>query len=617
MLEKRPTEGMFATQRSHQMKFGTQITGSGTRFRLWAPLCGSVGLKLENGTRLPMRKLSRGWFELEVEGAGQGTLYRFILDDGTAAPDPASRFQPQDVLGPSEVIDPRHFPWTDIGWVGRPWEEAILYELHVGTFTHEGTFRAAMDKLDYLADLGITAIQLMPVNDFPGRWNWGYDGALPFAPDSTYGRPEDLKALIDAAHSRRLMVLLDVIYNHFGPSGNFLPKYAPVFTDRHQTPWGSAVNYDGEGSEMIRDLILANARYWLNEYHFDGLRLDAVHEIKDSGLNHLLHDLALLIRGSTDGRHTHLVVENEDNDADWLRRTADGRAGLYDAQWNDDVHHLIDMAILGEQSIFREDYALRPDWLPHALATGFGFQGETVPTRNVPKGKPSAEMPPTAFVSFIQNHDQIGNRLFGERIAKLADPRRMRAAAAIYLLAPHIPLIFMGEEWASERPFLYFTDVDPALSDDIRRHRKLTFGKYVPKEKRELEVPDPVAQSSFLNSKLDWQERERPGNADFHDFYRRLLEVRRAEIIPLLAGVGGHAGTHSQLGDHGFAVEWKLTDARRLRLVANLSDTPLDGFDPSDGRQLWVEGGASGTTLAGWSVVWSLLDPASPAGATP
>ena len=504
------------------------------------------------------------------------------------------------------MIDPRRYDWTDVGWPGRPWEEAVLYELHVGTFTPAGTFAAAAEKLDYLADLGVTAIQLMPVNDFPGRWNWGYDGALPFAPDSVYGRPEDLKAFIDAAHARGLMVLLDVIYNHFGPKGNFLGKYTPLFTDKYETPWGAAVNYDGDGSAMVRDLMLANARYWLTEYHFDGLRLDAVHEMKDAGFNHMLHDLALQIRGSTDGRYTHLVIENERNEADWLRRTGDQRAGLYDAQWNDDIHHLIDIAILGDASNYTADYAGRPEWLPRALAQGFGFQGEIVPTRNAPKGQPSSDLPPTAFVSFIQNHDQVGNRLFGERIASLVDQRRVRAAAALYLLAPQIPMLFMGEEWGSRSPFLFFSDVDPAFADDIRTQRNDMFGQFVRPQNKGVEPPDPMARSTFEASKLDWEQANGAVESDLHGLYRELLRIRRKEIVPLLGGVGGSTGAYTLLRANGFRVDWTLAGGAVLSLLANLSDEPLDGVEPWRGRHLWLEGFATGTTLEPWSLVWSV-----------
>ncbi len=609
MLEKRFDALHFlATQRVAEMKFGTQITAIGTRFRLWAPQCQNVELLLgEAKTPVPMASRPRGWFEHEAEEVGAGCLYRFRLEDGTEVADPASRFQPLGVEGPSEVIDPRLFPWTDLGWPGRPWEETAVYELHIGTFTAEGTFSAAAEKLDHLAELGITSIELMPVNSFPGRWNWGYDGVLPFAPDASYGRPDDLKAFINAAHAHGLTVLLDVVYNHFGPKGNYLPQYAPIFTDAHHTPWGAAMNFDGPGSEMVRDFILANARYWLTEYHFDGLRLDAVHEIKDTGFNHLLHDLALQIRGSTDGRHVHLVVENEANDPEWLRRTGDLRAGLYDAQWNDDIHHLIDVALYGTGSSYATDYLAKPEWLPRALASGFGFQGEPVPTRQgEPKGASSGDLPPVAFVSFIQNHDQIGNRLFGERIAELCEPHRARAAAAIYLLAPQIPLIFMGEEWGSRTPFFYFSDVDPAFAEDIAAHRLNDFGRFVLPAKKHAAPPDAMDPSSFRNSKLDWDEVARAPHAQWLALYRGLLATRQREVVPLLTGVGGDAGSYELIGAHAFVVRWRLANERVLIVMANLSDQPVEGVDTEGGRRIWLEGSASGETLGPWSVLWSV-----------
>jgi maltooligosyltrehalose trehalohydrolase len=597
-----------STQRVNEMKFGTQITASGTRFRLWAPRSESVELLLgDTKTSLPMSRQPRGWFECHATEASPGALYRFRLADGTEVPDPASRFQPQGVMGPSEVIDPRLFAWTDVGWVGRPWEQAVIYELHIGAFTPEGSFRAAAERLDYLVALGVTAIELMPVNAFPGRWNWGYDGVLPFAPDASYGRPEELKALIDAAHARGLMVLLDVVYNHFGPKGNFLPQYAPVLTEAHTTPWGAAMNFDGPGSEMVRDFILANARYWLTEYHFDGLRLDAVHEIKDDGFNHLLHDLALQIRSSTDGRHTHLIVENEDNNPDWLGRTADLRAGLYDAQWNDDVHHLIDVKLYGDQSNYRADYLERGDWLPRALATGFGFQGEGVPTKNgAPKGGPSADLPPVAFISFIQNHDQIGNRLFGERIGELANPAKARVAAAIYLLSAQVPLLFMGEEWGSRTPFLFFSDVDPAFAEDIRKSRKENFGPFVLPEKADLPIPDPMAAASFTGSKLDWGELERDEHVRWLELYRELIALRRREIVPLLTGVGPRSGTFDLLNGGAFRVRWQLADGNVLTLLANLGDIPVRDIPLPAGRRLWDDGQVREAMLGPWSTYWAL-----------
>lgn len=607
LLVPNPASGFLPSQRISRMKFGAQITATGTRFRLWAPRAGAVALKLErDGERRPMAALRNGWYELHVDGVGHGELYRFVLGDGTEVPDPASRFQSQDVLGPSEVVDPRRFPWTDVGWIGRPWEETVLYELHVGTFTPEGTFAAAIDRLDHLVELGVTTIELMPVSEFPGRWNWGYDGALLFAPDSSYGRPEDLKALVDAAHARGLTMLLDVVYNHFGPKGNFLPRYAPVMSDRHKTPWGEAVNFDAADSATVRDFVIANGRYWLNEFHFDGLRLDAVHEIRDDGFHHILHDLAVQIRGATDGRYTGLVIENERNDAKWLRRTGDLVPGLYDAQWNDDFHHVVDAAIYGAASPYSQDFGGRPDWLGRVLATGFAYQGEGVPSRNgKARGEPSGDLPPAAFVNFIQNHDQIGNRLFGERIAKMADPAKARAVAAIYLLAPAIPMLFMGEEWGSMAPFLFFSDVDPELADAIRTSRLTEHGALITEDDKGKTPPDPMAEETFEAAKLDWDRLAEPRHQAWLDLYRKLLAIRRERITPLLAGVGGHSARHEVIGGVGTRVEWHLNGGR-LTLLANLSDEPIDDAAPWEGEILWIEGAATQTTLEPWSVVWSL-----------
>ena len=346
------------------------------------------------------------------------------------------------------------------------------YELHIGTFTSAGTFLAAIDRLEDLVDLGITAMELMPVADFRGRWNWGYDAAMLFAPDSSYGRPEDLKRFIDEAHARGLMVFLDVVYNHFGPEGNYLAIYAPVTTDKHTTPWGDGVNFDDEGSRMIRDFVMANSRYWLNEFHFDGLRIDAVHEIADSGPKHMLQDLAEQIRAATDGRHIHLVAENSFNQSSWLTRRDDGTPGLYTAQWSDDIHHGLHTMATGEGHWYYADFLGRMDLLARALAEGFGWQGEHMQHEDVDKGEPSAFLPPTAFVSYIQNHDQIGNRPFGERLTHVVPREAVRALAAIYLLSPQIPLLFMGEEWAAAQPFLYFSDMGEDLADSIRTARR-------------------------------------------------------------------------------------------------------------------------------------------------
>ena len=450
------------TVRAHTMPFGAETRPNGAvLFRLWAPAQQRVLLIIEGlDDALPMKALAEGWHEIETDAAAPGTQYRFELADGMRVPDPASRHQPQDVHGPSEVIDPATYEWQDGSWKGRPWHEAVLYELHVGTFTAEGTFRASIAHLDHLVDLGVTAIELMPIGDFPGKRNWGYDGVLLFAPDASYGRPEGLKALVDAAHARGLMIFLDVVYNHFGPDGNYLPTYAPqVFTDRHKTPWGAAINYDGPNSRPVRELVIHNALYWLEEFHLDGLRLDAIHAIIDDSPKHLLTELAERVRHAVGTeRHVHLVLENEENEAHWLARAPDGRTPAYTAQWNDDVHHGLHTAATGEQAGYYAEYRGDTKKLARALAEGFCFQGEMMEYRGDARGEPSAHLPASAFVAFIQNHDQVGNRAFGDRLTATTPAEAVRAVAAVYLLAPQIPMLFMGEEWAAAQPFPFFCD---------------------------------------------------------------------------------------------------------------------------------------------------------------
>ncbi|HVY14621.1 MAG TPA: alpha-amylase family glycosyl hydrolase, partial [Rhodopila sp.] len=338
-----------------------------------------------------------GWHVADVPDAGPGTLYRFVLPDGLSVPDPASRFQPQDVHGPSEVVDPDHYVWNDASWHGRPWHEAVIYELHIGAFTPEGTFRAAIGRLDHLQVLGVTAIEIMPVADFPGTRNWGYDGVLLYAPDAAYGTPDDLRALVDAAHARGIMVLLDVVYNHFGPDGNYLGAYAPhFFTDRHQTPWGAGLHFE---TKPVRDFIIGNAAYWLTDFHLDGLRFDAVHAIQDDSERHILVEMAERLRALPLSHPVHLILENEQNQAKLLER------GLYSAQWNDDAHHVLHVAATGEADGYYAAYRPETGRLGRTLAEGFGFQGEMMEYRGHPRGEPSGHLPPEAFVAFIQNHD--------------------------------------------------------------------------------------------------------------------------------------------------------------------------------------------------------------------
>jgi malto-oligosyltrehalose trehalohydrolase len=550
-----------------------------------------------------------GWHELIARDAAAGTCYQFVLPDGVHVPDPASRFQPDDVHGPSEVIDPARYVWQDGAWAGRPWHEAVVYELHVGAFTPAGTFRAAIERLDYLAALGVTALEIMPIADFPGGRNWGYDGVLLYAPDSSYGRPEDLKALVEAAHVRGIMVLLDVVYNHFGPEGNYLPLYAPpFFSDRHHTPWGAAVNFDGQHSRPVREFIIHNALYWMEEYHLDGLRLDAVHAILDGGSDHLLDELAERVRGAG-RRHVHLVLENEENQVSRLRRAADGTPLLYTAQWNDDAHHVLHVAATGEDQAYYREYRGDTDKLGRALAEGFAFQGQIMQFRGTPRGEPSGVLPPTAFVTFIQNHDQIGNRAFGERITAIASPEALRAIVAVYLLLPQVPMLFMGEEWGAAQPFPFFCDFSGPLADAVRKGRREEFAKFpeFQDEAMRERIPDPQAQSTFESAKLAWSDLEKPEHAGWHSFYARLLAIRREALVPLLPLIRGNAGRYEVLGPAAVMVRWRTEDGAELMLAANLSANRTAGFPPAAGRILWQEGTVSSDGAGDpWSVRWSL-----------
>ena len=598
------------TNRAHRMPFGAEVTEAGVRFRLWAPGVDRVELEVEGeASRVVMESEAGGWYGASVPSARAGTRYRFVLADGLRVPDPASRFQPEDVKGPSEVIDPMQYAWKDTNWAGLPWHQAILYELHVGSFTEEGTFRAAQEKLDHLVDLGITAIELMPVADFPGRWNWGYDGVLLYAPDSSYGRPEELKSFVEAAHAHGLMVLLDVVYNHFGPDGNYLPTYAPqTFTKRHKTPWGDAVNYDDTGSEVVRDFVVNNALYWLEEFHLDGLRLDAVHELQDDSPRHILDELAERVRLTEWNRPIHLILENEKNEAHRLTVDAQGQPLTYTAQWNDDMHHVLHTAATLEAQGYYGDYADDPEKLGRAIAEGFAFQGETMESIGVPRGEPSGHLAAAAFIAFMQNHDQIGNRAFGERISDIASSGAVRAIAATYLLLPQTPMLFMGEEWCTAKPFPFFCDFEGELGEAVRQGRRDEFKKFPAfqdAEQRE-KIPDPQAESTFRLAKLDWEQKDYGFHNDWYRWYQSVLSVRKRRLTPLLANLLSNASQYELKGQGAVVVCWELQGAT-LHLHANLSSDHVEGFPPVRGELLWQEGPTqAGSSIRPWSVHWSL-----------
>lgn len=567
---------------AHVMPFGAEIMDGGKmRFRLWAPEACSVELALVS-KKISLHRLDHGWFEVITDEANAGSHYQFIIEQGHRVPDPASRFQPLGVHGPSEVIEPHSFEWKETDWRGRLWEETVLYEMHVGTFTAEGTYAAAEQKLDYLAELGATAVELMPVSSFPGKRNWGYDGVLPYAPTANYGRPEDLKHFIDSAHSRNLMVFLDVVYNHFGPEGNYLNRYAPqFFSERHHTPWGPAINFDGPDSQTVRDYFIHNALYWLEEYRMDGLRFDAVHAICDDSQPDFLTELAETVRQTIGPqRHIHLVLENDDNAAHYLnhRKPAD-RNQHYTAQWNDDFHHATHVLLTGEADGYYRDYSDDPiGHLGRCLTEGYAYQGEVSAYRNHRKrGERSCGLPLSCFVEFLQNHDQVGNRAFGERITVLADTKKLRVALAVWLLAPSPPLLFMGEELGANTPFLFFCDFEPELAAKAREGRRAEFARFAQfsSEKAQATIPDPSSKETFLKSKLDWLSLENPSNREWLDLYRALLACRRNNVVPRINQIQPGKSNYKKLGTSAISVAWPLKGNAKLALLANFGPDQL------------------------------------------
>jgi maltooligosyltrehalose trehalohydrolase len=570
-------------ERRPPSRFGARLTRNGASFRLWAPAAERVDLLLE--TPHPLRRDGDGWFSADIAGVKPGARYKFRIDDEIDVPDPASAFQPEDVSGPSELIDHAAYRWRAEDWRGRPWPETVVLESHVGTFTPQGTYRAMIERLDHLKATGITALELMPLADFAGQRNWGYDGVLWYAPDSVYGRPDDLKTLIDEAHLRGLMVFLDVVYNHFGPEGNYLGRYAPPFFTDAQTPWGSAIDYR---VPEVRDFAIGNALHWLSDYRFDGLRLDAVHAIAEPGVIPILADLSRAVGGLAEatGRHIHLMLENDDNSAHLLDPSEGPPRGKYRAQWNDDYHHAWHVLLTGETHGYYRDYERAPRVdIARALGSGFVYQGEVSAHRDgQPRGERSEKLAPAAFVNFLQNHDQIGNRALGDRLEANADPRAIEAALAITLLAPAVPMLFMGEEWGSKAPFPFFCDFHGDLAKAVRDGRRREFaGAYA---KYGDEIPDPLAASTAQSAVLDWSSAEQSPGRERLALVRKLLSVRQREIIPRLGGAafGGAQVTENAL----LTAIWRMGDGATLSLTANLSDHDIPhAADKSGGTLIW------------------------------
>jgi maltooligosyltrehalose trehalohydrolase len=584
----------------NERQFGARLTADGASFRLWAPAAKRVDLQLEKS--FPLQRSQDGWFRADISGVKAGARYKFRIDDEIDVPDPASAFQPEDVSGPSEVIDHAAYRWRATQWRGRPWEETVLIETHVGTFTPEGTCRAMIDKLDHLVASGITALELMPLADFAGSRGWGYDGVLWYAPDSAYGRPDDLKTLIDEAHLRGLMVFLDVVYNHFGPEGNYLGRYAPTFFTKAQTPWGSVIDYR---LPQVRAFAIENALYWFSEYRFDGLRFDAVNNIFEPGDVPLLHDLSLAVGNlaAETGRHIHLVLENGDNIASLLDPAQEPPRGKYRGQWNDDYHHAWHVLLTGEAQGYYGDYQRSPRRdLARALGSGFVYQGEAAAFWGGKlRGEPSGRLPPSAFVNFLQNHDQIGNRAFGDRLESIADSKAIEAALAVTLLAPMTPMLFMGEEWGSKVPFPFFCDFQGDLANAVRKGRRKeydwAYAKYG------AEVPDPLDAATFQSAILDWETLNQPAGQRRMRLVRELLAIRQREIASRLAGA---AFGDSQVEDNGLlTASWRMGDGAWLRLTANLSANEIANTSTqATGTPIW--GGEAGERLPPWSVFWHI-----------
>jgi maltooligosyltrehalose trehalohydrolase len=604
----------------HTMPFGSSLQpAGGVEFRLWAPAATrtEVGLYPAPDAEPSWQEAVQqpgGWWACRVKDAGAGTLYHWRIDGDLRVPDPASRHNPHGVHAPSRVVDPGAFEW-DPDWAGRSWNEVVLYELHVGAFTPEGTFAAAAAQLPELAALGVTAVELMPLADFPGRFGWGYDGVLPFAPHAAYGSPDDLKHFIQAAHRLGLMVFLDVVYNHFGPEGNYLGAYAPQFFSKtHSSPWGAAINFDGDDSRPVRDFFIHNALYWITEYRIDGLRLDAVHAIVDASRPDVVEEISTAVRSAHPGRHVHLVLENENNQHH--RLAARPEPGRYDGQWNDDFHHALHVALTGDSSGYYHDYGTAPlDLLARSLAHGMLF--EESPRK--PGGArqeciPAPGQPLGAMVNYANNHDQTGNRAFGERLGRLAPPGADALATLLALLTPATPMLFFGEEFGASSPFLYFADWDGELREAVRAGRLREFGHAAhDAQGRPVALPDPCSADTFAASRPDRAERDGAGGQERLALVQAALRARKEWIAPRQHQLLTGSHTAQRVGATGIAVQWRYADGQVLALEVNLGPEPLDvpagHLGPVEGIEVFRHQWSAATSpdrWPAWGARWTL-----------
>ncbi|GFE60699.1 malto-oligosyltrehalose trehalohydrolase [Geobacter sp. AOG2] len=522
----------IGTKSAWQLDLGaTPLPDGSTRFRVWAPRARKIAVAMPGRGRasVPLSSEGNGYFSGIVADTVEGDLYRYLLDDTIERPDPASRFQPEGVHGPSQVVAPDRYQWHDREWCGIPQEQYVMYELHVGVFSPDGTFGGIIPRLDYLCDLGITALELMPVAQFPGSRNWGYDGTFSFAPQNSYGGPLELKRLVDACHVRGLAVILDVVYNHLGPEGNYLHAFAPYFTDRYHTPWGDAINFDGPDSDPVRHHFISNALYWVSEYHIDALRLDAIHGIYDFSARHILQELteAVHCQAAALGRRVHVIAESDLNDVRVITPPAQGGFGL-DAQWNDDFHHALRALLTGDRNGYYADFGPF-SCLVKAYREGFVLNGTYSTFRRRHHGSSCADRPPSQLVVCAQNHDQVGNRMRGERLQEYLTLAQLKLAAATVLLSPYLPLLFMGEEYAEPARFPYFVSHDDAdLVEAVRMGRQREFAAF----NQPGEIPDPQAEETFLAARLNPALHRQGDHADLFGFYRHLIQLRK-DLAPL------------------------------------------------------------------------------------
>ena len=585
----------------------------GVHFRVWSPRRSRVEVVFETEDRQAATELHEedgGYFSAHVRGTDAGTLYRFRLDgEDHLYPDPASRFQPEGPHGPSRVVDPSKFAWTDAEWKGAQLKGQVVYEMHVGTFTREGTWAAAARELEELAGLGVTCVEMMPVAEFPGSFGWGYDGVDLFAPTRLYGEPDDLRLFVDEAHRRRIAVILDVVYNHLGPDGNYLRQFSEdYFTNRYQNEWGEGINFDGSGSAPVREFFLANARYWVEEFHFDGLRLDATQSIFDYSGDYIIAAFAREVRAAARGRATLVVAENEPQEARFVRPTGRGGHGL-DALWNDDFHHSALVALTGSNEAYYSDYLGRPQEFVSAAKYGFLYQGQRYKWQRKRRGSPAFDLPPEVFINFIQNHDQVANSARGLRAHALASPARLRALTALLLLAPSTPMLFQGQEFASSAPFFYFADYghEPELARKVRRGRAEFLAQFRSVATREMRarLADPGDRETFEKCKLDFAERE--SHREVYEMHRDLLRLRREDAVFGAQRKGGVDG--AVLGTDAFVLRFFGGDGDDRLLIVNLgadlslNPAPEPLLAPPEGKL--------------WTLLWSSEDPRYGGSGTP